>query len=131
MNKVYPFLIERSPAHKLGAEIEALALAYLQEQGAILIQQNFRCRLGEIDLIMRHQEMVVFVEVRFRKSARFGTALESIDWQKRKRITVTAQLFLKRFPNLRHTPCRFDSLTARLSARDLCFEWTQNAFQAF
>lgn len=131
MNKVYPFQIEQTSRREQGAKIEALALGYLQEQGAKLIQQNFRCRLGEIDLIVADQNTLVFVEVRFRKNVAFGTALESINWQKRRKIIATAAFFLKRFPHFRQAPCRFDSLTARLSARELCFEWIQNAFQAF
>lgn len=118
-------------SHQIGARVEEQALLYLQQQGATLIQQNFRCRLGEIDLIMQQHCTLFFIEVRFRKNAAFGSALESIDWRKRQKIVRTAQFFLKKFPHFQTASCRFDVLAARLDAQELCFEWIQNAFQAF
>jgi len=115
----------------LGSWVEKLALEYLEKQGAALIVQNFRCRSGEIDLIMKSHNTVLFIEVRFRKNPRFGTALESVHWQKRQKIIKTAGFFLRKFPNFYHLPCRFDILAARLSSGEVCFEWVQNAFPAF
>ena len=133
LNKEYLFLIKAliGLSQKIGAEVEQQALGYLQQQGASLIQQNFRCRIGEIDLIMQAQGALLFIEVRFRKNVQFGSAVESINWQKRQKIIRSAQFFLRKFPNFQYAPCRFDVLAARLDAQELCFEWIQNAFQAF
>ena len=65
-------------ARDKGQQIEQQVSRYLQKQGLRLIEQNYQCRGGEIDLIMKEKNTLVFVEVRFRKNARFGSALESI-----------------------------------------------------
>lgn len=65
-----------------GSQAEQLALNYLQQQGLTLITQNYHSRRGEIDLIMLDENTLVFVEVRYRKSAAYGSALESVNSQK-------------------------------------------------
>ncbi len=81
---------------ELGAHAEAAALAYLQQRGLRCVRQNYRCRWGEIDLIMQDAQTTVFVEVRFRSRADFGGALASIDRRKQNRLVRTAQHFLQR-----------------------------------
>ena len=89
-----------------GAAAEARALAFLQQQGLTLVQQNFSCRWGEIDLILRDQETLVFVEVRQRSSARFGGAAASVSAGKQAKLWRTAEVYLQR---IRRIPvCRFD-----------------------
>jgi putative endonuclease len=89
-----------------GAAAEARALAFLQQQGLTLVEQNFSCRWGEIDLILRDQETLVFVEVRQRSSARFGGAAASVSAGKQAKLWRTAEVYLQR---IRRIPvCRFD-----------------------
>jgi putative endonuclease len=82
------------------------ALAYLQRQGLTLVDRNVRCKTGEIDLIMRHGDTLVFVEVRKRANARYGGAAASVTYSKQMKLLRAAQFYLQRF----RTPpaCRFD-----------------------
>lgn len=85
---------------------EDQALSYLSRQGLVLVERNFRCRGGEIDLIMRDGNELVFVEVRVRGEGSFGGAASSVTSGKRARLILAAQVFLQQ---LRSMPaCRFD-----------------------
>ena len=90
----------------VGRDSEARAQRFLQQHGLTLVEKNFRCRGGEIDLIMRDQHMLVFVEVRFRKDQRFGGAAASVGPVKQQRLWRSASTYLMRFPRL--PACRFD-----------------------
>lgn len=86
---------------------EQRALAHLREQGLRLITRNYRCKGGEIDLIMETRRgETVFVEVRVRNHGSFGGAAESVNQRKQQRLIVAAQHYLCRLPAL--PPCRFD-----------------------
>lgn len=91
-----------------GRLAEDRALAYLNMQGLVLIKRNFRSRRGEIDLIMRDADTLVFVEVRRRRSRHFGGAAASITAVKRARLWQCAQFFLQRYPS--PPACRFDAV---------------------
>ena len=109
---------------KTGAAGEDRALAHLQQQGLRLVERNFRCKTGEIDLIMRHDCVLVFVEVRARADARHGGAAASITPAKQQRLIRTAQFYLQR---LRSVPaCRFDVIAIDGDA----LHWLQNAIQS-
>lgn len=91
-----------------GARAEALAATFLVARGLTIVARNFRCRRGEIDLIARDGETLVFVEVRLRSRRDFGGAAASITAAKRARIAAAALYYLGR---LGHTPpCRFDAV---------------------
>lgn len=94
-----------------GRLAEDAALVYLQQHGLQLVQRNFLCRGGELDLIMRDMRdghSLVFVEVRQRSSASFGGALASITPAKQRRMVLAAQVFLQQ---QRTVPaCRFDAV---------------------
>jgi len=113
--------------NKSGVLAEQLAAQYLQQQGLKLLQTNYSCRFGEIDLILQDGESLVFAEVRMRSSAAFGGAAASIDARKQAKLLKTAQFYLselKRIP-----PCRFDAVL--MQASDLQqIEWIKNAFTA-
>ena len=100
-----------------------MALRHLLERGLCLRARNYRCRLGEIDLVMGHGETLVFVEVRQRRSLSHGGAAESIDARKRSRLLATARYYLARLGSL--PACRFDAV---LVGPDGEVEWIQNAF---
>lgn len=110
-----------------GAQAEQLAAQFLQQHGLKLLHRNYRCRHGEIDLIMRDGDVIIFVEVRLRSRDDFGGAAASIDAVKQKKILRTAQQYLS---SLSHTPpCRFDALLYH-STKDGDVEWIKNAFTA-
>ncbi|MFN7287740.1 MAG: YraN family protein, partial [Burkholderiales bacterium] len=99
----------QAPRQRQGLATEARVERWLAAHGLIPIDRNVRCRLGEIDLVMRDHEHWVFVEVRERRSARFGGAAASIDWRKQQRLVRTAQVYLqRRFGARAWPPCRFD-----------------------
>jgi len=80
---------------KIGRKHEDIALRYLEEKGLTLRSRNYHWRQGEIDLIMQDGKVIVFVEVRFRRSARFGGAGASIDIRKQHRLLMTAERYLQ------------------------------------
>ncbi len=110
-----------------GAQAEQLAAQFLQQRGLALVQRNYRCRYGEIDLIMRDGATVVFVEVRLRSRADFGGAAASIGAVKQGRLVRTAQHYLSTLRSM--PPCRFDALLLQ-SVGGTEIEWLKNAFAA-
>lgn len=111
----------------LGDKAELLACRYLQQQGLSLLVSNYRCRWGEIDLIMRDGHYLVFVEVRARKSGAFGGALASITAGKQKRLIHTAQYYQQAQNRQNQHPLRFDAVILQGSPPQL--EWIKNAFE--
>ena len=91
-----------------GSQAEQLAEQYLIAQGLTPVARNHRCKVGEIDLIMRHRDALVFVEVRMRRSRAFGGPLASIDARKQRRIILAAMHYLQR--TCWSGPCRFDAI---------------------
>jgi len=110
-----------------GSAAEALAARFLEARGLSIVERNWRRRCGEIDLVARDGDTLVFVEVRLRRRADFGGAAASISAAKRARIVAAAGLYLARIP---HTPrCRFDAVL--LDALDPArIEWVRDAFGA-
>jgi putative endonuclease len=108
-----------------GDNAEQRALNYLQQQGLQWLCSNFRCKCGELDLVMKDGASLVIVEVRYRKSDRFGGALESITAQKQAKIIATTQYYLIT-NQLHHLPIRFDVVAI---SGDNRLNWIKNAFQ--
>lgn len=108
----------------IGNSAETKALHHLETQGLSLIERNFTCRYGEIDLIMRHADMLVFVEVRFRKNNHYGSPLETVVASKQQKIRTTAQHFLLVKNIGESMPVRFDVIG--ILPNDIT--WVQNAF---
>ena len=107
-----------------GQAAEALAADYLRCHGLSILERNFRCRFGEIDLIAQDGETVVFVEVRMRGRSNFGGAAESITARKRERLRKTARFYLA---GLRTLPrCRFDALLVSGTGSNI--DWIRDAF---
>ncbi|GIZ50706.1 YraN family protein [Noviherbaspirillum aridicola] len=114
----------RTARQQAGDAAEDRALHYLAAQGMRLVERNFRCRGGEIDLIMQSGETLIFVEVRQRTGDSHGDAAASITPRKQARILLAAQIFLQRYRE--PPPCRIDVISidgARL-------QWLRNAIQA-
>ena len=113
------------PLHLIrGEKSEQIACTYLLEQGLQSIEKNFRCKYGELDLIMRDNHTLVIVEVRFRRSNKYGGAIESITLKKQTRIIAATQYYL--LINKINSPIRFDVVTM---SNDSDINWIQNAFQ--
>lgn len=110
-----------------GAAAEDLARRYLEARGLTLVTRNYRCRVGELDLIMRDGDQLVFVEVRSRRHSRFGTPAESVTWTKQQRLLRAAALYLQR----QHLdlPCRFDVVAILRAEDEPELEWIRDAFQ--
>jgi putative endonuclease len=109
-----------------GNEAEKMAATYLQQQGLTLLETNYRCRFGEIDLIMRDGNATVFVEVRLRSNADFGGAGMSITPHKQQKLVRAAEHYLLSHSS---TSCRFDAvLMDKIGAQHI--EWIRNAFDA-
>ena len=107
-----------------GAEAEALAAAFLEARGLKILTRNYRCRMGEIDLIARDGPTTVFVEVRRRASRSFGGAAASITAAKRLKLLKAARHYMSRLRTL--PQCRFDALL--IEGDPPRIEWVRNAF---
>lgn len=107
-----------------GSAGEQLAEQALSTAGLTLVSKNYRCRGGEIDLIMLDGKTLVFVEVRIRKNARFGSAEESITPRKQQRLKIAALHFLQHHKAYQQSPCRFDSYCVTAGQT----QWLKNAF---
>lgn len=113
-----------------GRLAEALAARYLQRAGLRVIERNFRCPMGEIDLIALDGAELVFVEVRHRRAEGYGSAAESVTAPKQRRLQATAALYLQCRPELAEHGCRFDVLALSGALSRPRLEWIKDAFQA-
>ena len=110
--------------NRLGVDAEALAASFLEARGLQIIARNYRCRLGEIDLVARDGATTVFVEVRRRASNAFGGAGASITPKKRLKLLKAARHYLSRLSTL--PQCRFDALL--IEGQPPRIEWIRDAF---
>ncbi|MGH8594293.1 MAG: YraN family protein [Gammaproteobacteria bacterium] len=115
-----------SPTQKTGHWAEELASRYLEQRGLRLLNRNYQCRYGEIDLIMEHDGALVFVEVRYREGTRCGSSAETLDGRKRERLLKTAQHYLR--TSVKDQPCRFDAVLIEGLRAHPRIEWVTGAF---
>ncbi len=122
-------------ARSVGDRYEDIALAHLERAGLVLLARNFSCRYGELDLVMRERETIVFVEVRYRRGAAaaggFGDGVDSISAAKRAKLVRAAGIYLSMHPRLADRSCRFDVLAIGGDAAAPLLDWRQNAFEAY
>lgn len=111
-----------------GRAAEDAALDFLRSRGLTLLARNYRCRLGEIDLVMRDGDDLVFVEVRARESASHGGAAASIGSAKQRRIAAAARHFLMTHPPASELPARFDVVAIAGSQGAQSADWIRAAF---
>lgn len=109
-----------------GREAERCAETYLLNQGLVLMERNYRCRFGEIDLVMRQETVTVFIEVRMRGSRGFGGAASSITVFKQEKLIRTARHYLASLKSV--PPCRFDVVLLS-GVKGEGMEWIRNAFE--
>lgn len=113
--------------------MESIAEEHLKRAGLKTIARNFSVRGGEIDLIMRDSNTLVFIEVRFRKRHSRVSALESVTLKKQRRIIIAAQRFLQQHSELNRLACRFDVVA--IESNDIQeqpdAQWIKSAFIAY
>lgn len=121
-------LTQRQRSGKLA---EDLAAEFLRARGCEILERNYVRRLGELDLVAREGSVLVIAEVRTRSHGAFGSAAESVDRRKQRRITRAAQQLLQQRAELARLPVRFDVLVVSdLNATQPRIEWIRHAFEA-
>ena len=121
---------KRASARVDGARFEDVALAHLQRAGLVAIARNFTCRYGEIDLVMRDRDTLVFVEVRFRRASGFGDGIDSVHAGKQAKLVRAASAFLAAHPRFADRACRFDVVAIAGDGDAPSIDWRRNAFEA-
>jgi putative endonuclease len=117
-------------SRNFGKNSEILAADFLQSQGYTIIELNYRCNIGEIDIIAKHGETLVFAEVKARNSYRRGTPKEALSYTKRRRISQIAMFYLKKTGQMR-VKARFDVIAVHPSENNEAprIELIKNAFE--
>ena len=111
-----------------GKQAEDIALNHLQQKSFRLLQRNFNCKGGELDLVMMDRDELVFVEVRFRQNDHYGDGIESINSQKQRKLRVAAETWLQRNHHVVFRACRFDVVSVKGNPPDFQIEWIDDAF---
>ena len=93
---------------RTGGCYEAAAAAYLEKQGLVILRKNYRCRSGEIDLIARDGRYLVFIEVKYRRNAAYGTPAEAVNLRKQQKICKVADYYRMKHRVSDGQACRFD-----------------------
>jgi putative endonuclease len=117
-------------SYQRGRWAEQTALDYLLSKRLKLLGRNFRSAFGEIDLIMQDKNIILFIEVRYRSSNHFHTAVESINRKKCERIIATSHQYLSENRSAAQLDCRFDVVALTGPQETPMIEWIKNAFQA-
>ncbi len=112
----------------IGSQAEDAAIDYLKLQNVLILERNFRCRFGEIDLIAQQDQCLIFAEVRFRKNTNYGSASESVNSPKQRKIIKAAQFFLNTRAWARDVKCRFDVIAMSQTIDAPKIEWIKDAF---
>ena len=112
----------------LGKEGERVAERYLQKKGYVLVERNYRCPAGELDLIVLDRRVVVFVEVKTRTGLGFGSPLEAVEFRKQRKMIQVAQFFLAE-KRLQQRDARFDVIGVSWLGREPVVEHIENAFE--
>jgi putative endonuclease len=120
--------LSRTLPGERGKAAETQACRFLINHGLTLVDRNYRCRHGEIDLIMRDGRCVVFIEVRYRGNRRFAGGAETIDHRKQSKLTATAMHYLQSHPGMAARPARFDVVAIDSALGEDRVEWIRDAF---
>lgn len=111
-----------------GAAAEQYAASWLRQRKLRILSTNFRCRCGEIDIIAMDESTLCIIEVRYRKSANFGSAAETVTMSKQQRIINSTQFYLQRHQQYSDLCIRFDVLAMSGSLEHPDIDWHKNAF---
>lgn len=118
----------RRATYARGRRAELAAIDYLQQQDLELLHHNYRAPCGEIDIVMRDKQTLVFIEVRYRARETFCHAVETVGSIKQQRIRATAQHYLQQHRDYRNLDCRFDVILLRGPEQSPACDWLVNAF---
>lgn len=118
----------RITQREIGDDGEQLAEKYLTDRRLTLIERNYRCFFGEIDLIMRDCDCLVFIEVKQRKNTRYGSPLEMVSLRKKEKLRRTAEHYIAHHKISSHQAMRFDVVGIIASGAATSVQWVQNAF---
>ena len=114
---------------QLGMEYEEIAARYLEDKGVQIIARNYRCRLGEIDMIGNHKEYLIFFEVKYRGSLLHGYSAEAVGYHKQKNICRVADIYRYQNKKYDNQNIRYDVIAIDgISVCDTKIQWYQNAF---
>ena len=112
-----------------GARYEAFAAAYLEKHGVVILGKNFRTRRGEIDLVVRDKEYLVFAEVKYRSGSGSGSGAEAVDYRKQYTICRISDYYRTRFCYRDSTPVRYDVVECACAENgEISITWYRNAF---
>ena len=114
---------------EFGFQLESFAAKQLEQSGCQIVETNFQCKLGEIDIILRDKEALVFVEVRYRKQNNFGGASASVDRRKQKKLIKAASFYLQSKKLNNKFACRFDVFAVQGISNQLSYNWIKDAFR--
>jgi putative endonuclease len=114
--------------YAVGKAGEEAAVQFLCQQGYQILERNFRCRLGEIDLIARDGRTLAFIEVKTRRSQRFGPAAAAVTLEKQRHLIKASQVYLIQKREA-HALCRFDVVTIEMNMQAPRIELIKDAFQ--
>lgn len=118
-------------SRKVGFSYETLTCKFLQKHNLKILLRNYCCRAGEIDIIAKDQDTVVFVEVKFRRQKKYGEAQETVNYQKQRRIIKAALHFLVVNKLAEKVACRFDVVAIHhYQGKSPQLSWIKNAFEA-
>ena len=112
-----------------GIRGEALAVTYLKKKGYKIIERNYRCQWGEIDLIARDGKTLIFVEIKSRSSSDFGLPQDAVDRFKQEKLIQAAKAYLAEHHVQENIPARFDVVAVRLTPSGPEMELIKDAFQ--
>jgi len=115
--------------HAVGKTGEEIAIQYLLQQGYQVLERNYRCRFGEIDVIAQDGRTLAFIEVKTRRSQKFGPAAAAVTLTKQRHLVKASQVYLTR-NHKAYELCRFDVVTVELDALTSHIELLKDAFQA-
>jgi putative endonuclease len=118
----------RTEKRAAGDAAEAAAAEFLQARGLRVLARNANFKVGEIDLVLRDRDTIVFCEVRLRAPSRFGDGAESVGSAKRRKLARAAEAWLLKHPLLADEPCRFDVVSVAPAPGGLACDWIAGAF---
>lgn len=113
---------------KFGKKSEELAEIYLKQKGYLILERNYRTKIGEIDIIAKENATLVFIEVKARRSSAFGSPKSSVNYQKQRKISLIAAQYLKQ-PQFKNQRARFDVISVKQHSGAPEIEHVMNAFQ--
>ncbi|MDQ7050619.1 MAG: YraN family protein [Enterobacterales bacterium] len=121
---------QTSSKRDLGDALEKQTVDYLEQRGVTILQRNYLCKMGEIDIIAQDKQNLVFIEVRYRRSDHFGGALASVNLKKQRRLIRAASHYMQKCNITNKTASRFDVIAISGNLNQLEFNWIKAAFLA-